>query len=128
MDGGRVGPMRAGDVAGDRAARPAATTAGHEGHGVAHAVANHETVKAAKIDFLADTGANLTCIDVTLLPCFRMTKADLVGTNPPPRVPAQAGSAKTGLKGVGLFKARIEVGSGSTIADISEVATLVDED
>ena len=52
-----------------------------------------KTVKAAKIDFLADTGANLTCIDETLLPCFQMTKADLVGTNPPPRVPAQAGSA-----------------------------------
>ena len=37
---------------------------------------------------------------------------------PPPRVPAQTGSAKTGLKGVGLFKAKIEVGSGSTIADV----------
>ena len=76
------------------------------------------TVKAAKIDFLADTGANLTCIDVQLLPCFKMTRADLVGTNPPPRVPAQAGAAKTGLRGVGLFKAKIEVGSGSTVADI----------
>ena len=115
-----------------------------------------KTVKAAKLDFLADTGANLTCIDVQLLPLFKMTRADLVGTDPPPQVPAQAGAAKAGLKGVGLFKARIEVGTGSTTADVyvyeglrrpllsrqhcqaldiyragsnnSETATLVDED
>ena len=114
------------------------------------------TVKAANIEFLADTGANLTCIDVQLLPMFKMTRADLVGTDPPPRVPAQAGTAKAGLKGVGLFKALIEVGTGSTTADVyvydglrrplllrqhcealdiyragsnnTEVATLVDED
>ena len=79
-----------------------------------------KTVKAANIDFLADTGASLTCINVQLLPLFQMTRADLVGTDPPPRVPAQAGSAKMGLNGLGLFKAKIEVGLGSTIADVYE--------
>ena len=75
-------------------------------------------VRTAPIAFLADTGANITCVAPRHLEAMNITTNDLVGTNPPPRVPAQAGGSKEGLQGVGLFKAKIRAGNKQIMADV----------
>src|SRR5262249_30560806 len=68
--------------------------------------AARDTRHQATIEFLPDTGANVTCVPTTFLEATGISPSALGCTNPPPRTPRTASGATDGLRSVGMFRAR----------------------
>ena len=68
-----------------------------------------ENGKRIVIPFLADTGANVSCIPRAMLKQFGIREKDITSRDKPPQLPLQANGKRSGLRGVGYVRAKARV-------------------